>query len=192
MTRRELSRRFIPSISYDPYFSIRPLLQSFRDLDRMMQLSNTAVTADGTPVEDKQLVYHDVSPEQEEFSVWTRGVYPKLNIFKVLDEEKALKSLRIVAAVPGLSKEQVSVNILGGEVAIESGIKQGEEEATPNEEMHSLVQEIPSRYSKVVVGVTGPFNFDEATADFPGDGTIVVDIPAKAIEKEKPRKLFGK
>lgn len=205
MTNKALSRRFFPAIARTNYYDALPgfstlwhdMDRQWKEMERMMSLFQGAEGVDVS--ESKQMVYQDRSPEKEQdFSIWTKGSYPKLNINKVMvqgEKDLELKALQIIAAVPGCKREQVDVNILGGEITIESGIqpkpKEEVEEKKTDVIIHNVANEIPEGYRRVTIGVTGSFDFENAVADFPGDGTLVVTIPAKIIEKEKPRKLLS-
>jgi HSP20 family molecular chaperone IbpA len=141
---------------------------------------------------DAATQYVERTNEGDEFTIYTKGTYPKLRVMKVFDDrssiteienfkEGTLKGLDIIATVPGIPEEEIEVNVLGQEITIE--IK-------PSEKLDQtlvILNEIPTRYSKVVIGITGPFEMTQTEAKFENNGLLHIYIPA--IEKPKSRKL---
>jgi len=177
------------------------LLRDFLDPTMINPFSNSLFERMGFNMErlqkelnglQDQEINRDISVAEDDFSVWVKGVYPKMNVFRMYDDD-TFKGLKIIAAVPGYKEEEISASVSGGEITIEVGIDSGKKEKPEkkNERLEALLAEVPHRYSKAVVGITGKFDFEKATANFPRDGTLVIEIPAKIEQKEEPRKLLG-
>lgn len=122
-----------------------------------------------------------VTKDGEEFHIYTSGDYPRLRIVKNLDENKQLKGIDILASVPGLQESEISVDVLGQEITIE---------VTPScklQEETVILNQIPNRHSKVLIGITGPFEMEKVEGKFEGSGILHLFIPA--IEKPKSKKI---
>ena len=183
MTNRSISRHFHPS---DPLEIHRALAKSFLGYDPFSR--PTYYQPHATPsIEELEHYAEQVSQYKERtkdgegFTVYTQGDYPKLRVVKELDSEKRLEAISVYAAIPGVLEDEVSVNILGQEITIEVAPKGELDENT------LVVNELPNRYSKVVVGITGPFRMEGAVANYMPNGMLHIFIPA--VEKPKSRKI---
>lgn len=196
MTKNTLSRHFYPShpmdrtmrsmasrlFGYDPFGA---------DYERMMGLSDMLrefqafADASGTASEESASAYIDRTENGEEFTIWTKGSYPKIRITKELSDTEVLKGLTILAAVPGISKEDISLNIKNGVITIETR-KIDPVESAPKGTV--IINEIPQRHAKLEVGVSGgSFSWDEVTAELEDHGMLKIYIPA--VEKPGPAKI---
>ena len=127
---------------------------------------------------DSASQYKERTKDGEDFTVYTKGDYPKLRILKNLKEGNLI-GLDILAAVPGVLEEEVTVNVLGQEITIE---------ITPKDKLNEetiILNELPNRYSKVIIGVTGPFEMEKTKASFDNCGMLTIHIPAVAKPKSK-------
>lgn len=172
--RNALSRNFYNS---DPFALQRAIARKFMGWDPYQIFSLVAQPQTDEEINISQ--YTDRTTDGESFAVYTSGDYPRLRIIKDL-EDNTLKGLIVYASVPGLLEDEVSVNVLGQEITIETIPKGKLDQST------LIVNEIPNRHSKVVVGINGPFEMENVNAQFEQSGMLKIYVPATEKPKSKP------
>jgi len=114
----------------------------------------------------------------EEFGVTFFGnhSYPKVN---VIDRDECLE---IEAEIPGLSKDDVSVDLEKDVLSI-SGGRQAQAE---NKSVRYLRKELKKSSFRRSFRLSGTFNTEDIKADFK-DGILLISIPK--VKPEKPEKI---
>jgi HSP20 family protein len=109
--------------------------------------------------------------------VFQKGAYPKCDIINFDDR------IEIIAEIPGISKEQLSIDV-DGDVITLKGEKGGQTEVTGGGEY--LRRELKrSSFQRSFTADSKIFNLDSIKAKF-GDGILELQIPKR--EKEQPKK----
>ena len=108
--------------------------------------------------------------------VFQKGAYPKCDIINFDDR------IEIVAEIPGLSKEQLSIDV-DGDVITLKGEKGGQTEVTGGEYLRRELKR--SSFQRSFTADSTIFNLDKIKAKF-SDGVLELIIPKR--EREQPKK----
>lgn len=106
--------------------------------------------------------------------LFTKGAYPKVN---VVDEDTQVV---IEAEVPGLTKDQVSIEVQDGILTIRGGKQQTEQRDRPGKYIHRELKQ--STFARSFQ-LNENLDVDKITAKFES-GILVLQLPKKVIEKK--------
>ena len=181
--RNAITKNFYTS---DPFAVQRAMAKRLFGFDPFTPWGNAfaamPANADDTlQYQDTITQHRERTEDGEDFTIYTKGDYPKLRIMKTFDEDKQLSGLDIFAATPGVLEDEVSVDVLGQEITIEISPKGKIEQA------NVIMNELPNRYSRVTIGINGPFNMEDVKASFETSGMLHIFVPA--VPKPKSKRL---
>ncbi len=111
--------------------------------------------------------------------VFQKGAYPKCDIINFDDR------IEIIAEIPGISKEQLSIDI-DGDVITLKGEKGGQTEVTGGEYLRRELKR--SSFQRSFTADSKVFNLDTIGAKFE-DGILELKIPKREPEKPKKRTI---
>ena len=108
--------------------------------------------------------------------VFQKGAYPKCDIINFDDR------IEVVAEIPGISKEQLTIDV-DGDVITLRGEKGGQTEVTGGQYLRRELKR--SSFQRSFTADSKIFNLDGIKAKF-NDGILELQIPKR--EKEQPKK----